>query len=155
MKTAALLLLACMAAAGARAQAGDPLKSEGCAAALASLQSARSGGRAAAEVEGMRAAAAAACLGTAVRPSRPSRTVQAPIVVPPPQVEVPPPAAALRVPPPQLPPPPVAIERAPLPAQCDMAGCWTPGETHLRHVPPSLAGPGGLCVQQGGAVYCP
>jgi hypothetical protein len=49
----------------------------------------------------------------------------------------------------------VAIQRAPLPATCDPGGCWTNDGTHLRHVPPSLAGPGGLCTQQGGLVFCP
>lgn len=155
MKIAALVWLAAMAGGPAGAQPEDPLKSNACGAALASLQSARSVAAAAAQVESLRAAAAAACLGTAVRPSRPGRVVQAPIVVPPPQIEVAPPQEALQLPPLRLPPPPVAIERAPLPAQCDAAGCWTSGGTHLRHVPPKLAGPAGLCTQQGGAVYCP
>lgn len=154
MKIAALLLATGLAGT-AWAQAGDPLKSPACASALAALQSARSGGQAAAGVESARAAAAGACLGSAVPPPRPARTVQAPIAVPPPQVEVPPPAATLQVPPPRLPPPPVDVGRAPLQAQCDPAGCWSGGGTHLRHVPPHLAGPAGLCMQQGGATYCP
>jgi hypothetical protein len=80
--------------------------------------------------------------------------LQAPISVPPPQIEVPPAAAPLA--PPSLPPPPVAVERAPLPAACDAGGCWTnDGGTHLRHVPPNLMGPRGLCSTQAGVVYCP
>jgi hypothetical protein len=52
-------------------------------------------------------------------------------------------------------PPPVAIERAPLPAQCDAGGCWTSDGTHLRHVAPGLLGPRGLCIQQGAQLVCP
>ncbi|MBC5783579.1 hypothetical protein H8N03_11540 [Ramlibacter sp. USB13] len=147
----ALLLLA--AAQPVRAQE-DPLKSPACGAALASLQAARSQGEAAARVETLRSAAASTCLGSGTVPTRLSRVVQAPVVVPPPQVEVTPTA------PPSLPaptplPPPVAIERLPLPSTCDATGCWTNDGTHLRHVPPNLMGPGGLCSQLGGMVYCP
>ena len=147
----ALLLFA--AAAPLHAQE-DPLKSPACGAAVAGLQSARAAGEGAARIEALRNAAAATCLGSGAPPTRPGRVVQAPIVVPPPQVEAP---SAPRPSPPQaaLPPPPVAIPRLPAPAMCDATGCWTNDGTHLRHVPPSLAGPGGLCSQLGGMVYCP
>lgn len=152
MKTAAFVLLL-GALLPAAAQQGDPLKSPACGAALSSLQAARAAGAAPAAVEQLRDAAAGACLGSTTVPTRPARIAQPPVVVPPPQVEVPLRAAPL--PAPVLPPPPVAVERPPVPAVCDAGGCWSGGDTHLRHVPPSLAGPRGLCVQQGGLVYCP
>lgn len=153
MRIALPLAAALALCAGAWAQPGDPLKSPACGAALAHLQYARSAGAPAREVEGLRGAASAACLGSAAVPARPSRVVRAPVVVPPPQIEVPQRAAPL--PEPVLPPPPVALERAPAPALCDVNGCWTSGAPHLRHVPPNLAGPGGLCIAQGGAIVCP
>ena len=73
----------------------------------------------------------------------------------PPQIELPQVVAPQRPPVLLPPPPPVAIQRLPLPGQCDAGGCWSNDGTHLRHVPPSLAGPSGLCTQQGGLVYCP
>lgn len=152
MKTAcALLLLAALACA--RAQEGDPLKSSACEAALASLQSARQGGAAPASVESLRAAAANTCLGTAMRPARPSRIAQPPVVVPPPRIDLPQHAAPLPMPAP--PPPPVAIDRPSAPTVCDAGGCWSNDGTHLRQVPPTLTGPRGLCTQLGGLLYCP
>lgn len=153
-RIALAVLLPWTIALPAAGQVSDPLKSPACGAALSSLQSARQGGAGTARVEALRSEAASTCLGSGVAPSRPSRTLQAPIVVPPPQIEVapvPPPLA-----PPSLPPPPVAIERPPVPATCDPSGCWTnDGGTHLRHVPPNLVGPRGLCSTQAGVVYCP
>lgn len=130
----------------------DPLKSPACGAALAGLQAARESHAEVARVEALRREAANTCLGTAAIPSRPSRTVQAPIAVPPPQIEVPPSAPPLPVITP--PPPPVAIERMPLPATCDGNGCWVNDGTHMRQVPPSLLGPNGMCTQQAGQVFC-
>jgi len=80
--------------------------------------------------------------------------VQAPIAVAPPQIEVAP-TTGLSLPMPAVPMPPVAVDRLPTPAMCDGTGCWTNDGTHLRHVPPNLMGPGGLCSQQAGMVYCP
>jgi hypothetical protein len=154
MKIACALLFL-LAAPLVQAQAGDPLKSPECGAALAQLQAARSGGAAPGAVEELRSAAAGSCLGSTAVPSRPSRIAQQPIAVPPPQIDLPP-QRGVPLPAPVLPPPPVAIQRAPLPAQCDAGGCWSSdGGTHLRHVPPTLAGPSGMCTQQGGLVYCP
>lgn len=153
MKTACVLLLLLAAALPLRAQNGDPLKSPGCGAALATLQSARQSGATAQRVEALRSAASQACLGTAAVPTRPARIAQPPVVVPPPQIEVP--ERAARPPAPSLPPPPVAIARPATPVTCDAGGCWTSDGTHLRHVPPNLAGPTGLCTQHGGLVYCP
>lgn len=152
MKTALsfLLLVTLLPAA---AQTGDPLKSPACGAALASLQAARDAGAAPAAVEERRSAAAGACLGSTAVPARPSRSTRAPVAVPPPPIEAPRRVAPL--PAPVSPPPPVAVERPPVPAICDAGGCWSDGDTHLRHLPPNLAGPQGLCVQQGGLVYCP
>jgi hypothetical protein len=150
--TCALLVLAALAAPVA-AQQADPLKSNACGAALASLQSARSAGAAAGAVEQLRAAAAGTCLGSEVIPTRPTRIARPPVAVLPPQIDVPQRVAPL--PAPVLPPPPVAIQRPPMPAHCDAGGCWSNDGTHLRHVPPTLAGPQGLCTQQGGLVYCP
>ena len=144
------LMLAC---ALSHAQEGDPLKSPACGAALARLQEARQGAGAPAAVETLRSEAANTCLGYGNVPSRPSRTLQAPIRVPPPQIGLPPGAPAVAAP--SLPPPPVAIDRPPTPATCDPGGCWTNDGTHLRQIPPNLIGPRGLCTQQGGLVYCP
>lgn len=135
------------------AQPDDPLKSPACGAALAQLQAARQAQAAGATVEALRSAAAATCLGAGAPPGRPGRVLQAPIVVPPPQVEVP--ARAAPLPAPVLPPPPVAVQRPPAPVLCDAGGCWSGDGTHLQHLPPSLVGPRGLCTQQGGLVYCP
>ena len=135
------------------AQGGDPLKSDACGAALAQLQASRGSGAATATVEAQRAAASRVCLGTAVQPTRPSRTAQPPIVVPPPQIEVAPQAAPL--PPIAMPQPPVAIDRPLAPAVCDAGGCWVNDGTHLRQVQPSVVGPRGPCTTAGGAVYCP
>lgn len=153
MKIALALLPALLAVPPSGAQPDDPLKSATCAAALASLQAARQAQAAAATLEGLRGAAATTCLGAADPPQRPGRIAQPPVVVPPPQVELP--ARVAPLPAPTLPPPPVAIERPPLPAQCDAGGCWSSDGTHLRQVAPGLAGPGGLCMQHGGLVYCP
>lgn len=149
MKIACLLLLAC--ACSVDAQAADPLKSDACAEALSALQSARNANTGPREVERLRSAAAGTCLGNAPPPRRPSRVAQPPVSVPPPQIEVP---QATRPPPaPALPPP--AIQRPAVPVQCDANGCWADDGTHLRQVPPTPAGPGGLCTQLGGVVYCP
>jgi len=149
--TCALLLL--LAAWPVLAQEGDPLKSPACGAALARLQSARAASSAPAAVEALRSEAASTCLGMGSAPSRPSRAIQAPIVVPPPRFEVAPALPALAAP--SLPPPPLAIDRPPTPAICDAGGCWTNDGSHLRQVPPNLIGPRGLCTQQGGQLYCP
>ena len=151
MKFARALLPLLLLALPCAAQ-DDPLKSIACGTALAELQAARSTGVDADSVEALRSAAARTCLGTADPPTRPGRVLQAPIVVPPPQVEVPARAA------PPLPapvPPPVAIQRPPVPALCDAGGCWTSDGTHLRQLTPGLYGPRGLCTQHGGLVYCP
>jgi hypothetical protein len=117
------------------------------------MQAARQAGADARRVERLRSAAADACLGAAPLPARPARIARPPVVVPPPVIEVP--QQAARPAPPQLPAPPVAISRPATPATCDAGGCWTSDGTHLRHVPPNLAGPLGLCTQHGGLVYCP
>lgn len=153
MKIALALPLALALLAPAGAQQADPLKSDACGAALAQLDAARRAGGPPAAVQDLRSAAAGACLGSSAVPIRPSRVLQAPIVVPPPQIDVPPPVAPL--PAPVLPPPPVAIQRPAVPAVCDAGGCWTSDGTHLRALPPGLAGPNGLCGVQGGMVYCP
>jgi hypothetical protein len=147
------LLPLLLAALPCAAQPEDPLKSAACGAALADLQAARQAQAAGGTVEALRSAAAVTCLGTATPPTRPGRVLQAPIVVPPPQVEVP--ARAAPLPAPVLPPPPVAVQRPPGPVLCDAGGCWAGDGTHLQHLPPSLIGPRGLCTQQGGLVYCP
>jgi hypothetical protein len=151
MKIALALLLAF--AATVHAQEGDPLKSAACGSALADLQAARRSAAADGTVQALRSAAATICLGSATIPTRPSRVTQAPIVVPPPQIDVPQRVAPL--PAPVMPPPPVAIQRGALPSHCDPGGCWTNDGSHLRHVPPTLVGPNGLCIQQGGQVFCP
>lgn len=151
MKIACALFLLSATAMPLRAQDADPLKSPACGAALSALQAARTSGSD--RVATLRDAAASACLGSAVVPPRPARVLQAPVAVPPPPVDGPMQVAPM--PAPVLPPPPVAIQRAPLPATCDPGGCWTSDGTRLRHVPPSLAGPSGICTQQGGLVYCP
>ncbi|HVE52467.1 MAG TPA: hypothetical protein VNB23_03665 [Ramlibacter sp.] len=151
MRTARTLALSMAAwTAIAMAQGDDPLKSPACSAALSQLQAARGG--TGTDVEGARAAAAAACLGTSARPGRPARVAQPPVSVPPPRIE--PPQVAAPLPSPVLPPPPVAIERAPGPALCDAGGCWTPDGGRLRHVPAPVV-PHGACSLQGTAVYCP
>lgn len=144
-------LLLALAAYGLHAQQ-DPLKSAACGEALAALQRARADNAQAARVETLRAAAARTCPGSGALPTRPPRVVQAPIEVPPPQIEAP--VAPPSLPPPIAPPPPppVAIERYPQPATCDANGCWTSDGAHLRMVP---ANPPGLCTTQGGLVYCP
>ena len=155
MNTARVLLPLLLLALPCAAQE-DPLKSPACGTALAELQAARSAGAGASRVEALRAAAAGTCLGTAAPATRPGRVLQAPIAVPPPQIEVPAHAAPpVQVPAPVPPPPPVAIQRPPSPALCDAGGCWSSDGTHLQHVPPNLYGPRGLCTQQGGLVYCP
>ena len=152
MKIICALLLS-LALLPVRAQQGDPLKSPACEAALGSLQAARQERAGAARIESLRGQAANTCLGVPDPPARPSRSVQAPITVPPPQIDVPPLARSL--PGPALPPPPVAIDRLPAPANCDGTGCWASDGTHLQRVPPNLIGPRGLCTQQGGQLYCP
>jgi hypothetical protein len=146
---AAALLLACMPLAAQ----DDPLKSPACGAALSQLEAGRAAGGAASVVETLRSAAAAACLGSGTTPSRPARVLRPPVGVPPPQIE--PPQRVAPLPAPALPPPPVAIERPPAPATCDAGGCWTQDGTHLRHIPPPVAGPPGLCSQQGTVIHCP
>ncbi|HEX7890041.1 MAG TPA: hypothetical protein VF522_11840 [Ramlibacter sp.] len=153
MKIALALALTLAALAPAGAQQDDPLKSEACAAALARLKAAHDAPAAPASVQDLRTAAAGACLGNASAPTRPSRVLQAPTVVPPTQIELPQPVAPL--PAPVLPPPPVAIQRPAVPATCDAGGCWTNDGSQLRQLPPGGAGPRGLCFPQGGMVYCP
>jgi hypothetical protein len=154
MSTTIAFLLLLAAALPLRAQAGDPLKSAACATALATLQAGRQTAANAHRLEALRSSAAEACLGAAAIPTRPSRVLRPPVVVPPPQIDVPQGGvhAHESV---QAPAPPVAIGRPALPATCDAGGCWTSDGTHLRHVPPNGVGPSGLCTQQGGLVYCP
>ncbi|MBK6007677.1 hypothetical protein JJB11_16375 [Ramlibacter ginsenosidimutans] len=147
----ASLLLA--ATAHARAQPADPLKSPACGAALAQLQAARDKHAAPAHVEALRSAAATTCLGQPDPPARPARSVQAPVAVPPPRIA--PPSQPVPIAAPTPPPPPVAIDRPASPAVCDGGGCWVDDGTHLRRVPPDLRGPGGLCSNLGGQLYCP
>jgi hypothetical protein len=138
---------------GAVVAQGDPLKSAACGDALASLQSARDAKVPGATLDSLRGRAASTCLGMAGPPQRPGRVAQAPISVPPPQIDMAPlpqlPAG------PSLPPPPVAIERSPGPALCDPGGCWSNEGAHLRQLGPNLTGPRGPCLQQGAAVFCP
>ena len=153
-KSAYLPLLLLAAALPLHAQ-DDPLKSPACGAAIASLQAAREGRADAGRVEALRSQAATACLGMGSPPARPSRALQAPVQVPPPQVDVPIAAPAIPGLPALTPPPPaVAVDRLPVPATCDGNGCWVNDGTHMRQVPPSLMGPNGMCTQQGGLVYC-
>jgi hypothetical protein len=154
MKIARVLFPLLLSALPCAAQE-DPLKSAACGTALSQLQAARQQQAPAGTVEALRSAAASACLGSATPPTRPGRVLQAPIVVPPPQIEVPAQAAPLPIPVPAPAPPPVAIQRPPAPALCDAGGCWSNDGTHLQQLPPSLIGPRGLCTQQGGLVYCP
>jgi hypothetical protein len=141
-------------AAGVACAQGDPLKSTACGDAIGQLQAARADkGASGARIESLRAAASTTCLGAPNPPVRPGRVLQAPVVVPPPRIDVPVRAAPL---PPLAPlPPPVAIDRPPQPAVCDAGGCWANDGTHLQHVPPTLTSPGGVCSLQGGLVYCP
>ena len=155
MKIACALFLLLLAGSPLRAQEGDPLKSPACGAALAQLQAARGSGHASSQVvEGLRGAAATACLGNPDPPARPGRVLQAPVHVLPPQIDVPQHVAPLSAP--VLPPPPVAIGRPASPALCDGGGCWANDGTHLRQVPPlTQVGPRGLCTQQAGQLLCP
>lgn len=152
LKTACALLLLLAAGTIARAQ-DDPLKSPACAAALSSLQEARQARADAKRVEALRAEAASTCLGKSAAPARPGRVVQAPVAVPPPQIEPAPRAAPLPALP--APPPPVTVTRPPTPLTCDGGGCWVDDGTHLRQLPPNLAGPRGQCTAHAGMVYCP
>jgi hypothetical protein len=149
----ASLLLA--AAASARAQPADPLKSPACGAAIAQLQAARENHAAPARVEALRSAAATTCLGQPDPPARPARSVQAPVSVPPPQLAPPSQPMPIAAPTPPPPPPPIAIDRPAAPALCDGSGCWVNDGTHLQRVPPDLRGPGGLCSNLCGQLYCP
>lgn len=151
-RLAATPLLACVACA-AHAQAGDPLKSPQCGAALADLQAARDAHAAPAQVERLRAQGANVCLGSSALPRRPARIAQAPIAVPPPRIDLPSRAAIPAAPSP--PPPPVAVPHGPVPAQCDPGGCWIDDGSHLRYLPPALTTPAGPCLRQGALVYCP
>jgi len=147
------VLLLAMAPALPWAQVSDPLKSAACGDALAALQAARGDGTGEAAAQALRASAARTCLGGSGVAGRPSRIVQAPIVVPPPVIAVP--AGPGPMSQPSQIPPPVAIDRPATPTHCDVGGCWSNDGQHLRHVGPNLAGPNGLCSQQGGLVYCP
>jgi outer membrane biosynthesis protein TonB len=149
MRLLPVLLLA-LAPALAQAQE-DPLKSAACGDALAALQAARAAGGAG--VQASRANAARACLGGSGAPGRPARVLQVPVAVPPPVIAPAPQPLPIAQPAPI--PPPVAIQRPPMPVHCDIGGCWSDDGTHLRQVGPNLAGPNGLCSQQGGVVYCP
>lgn len=153
MKILPALVLA--AACGwASAQEGDPLKSAACGQALAALQAARASGAEAAGVRPVQDRAALACLGGGNPPQRSARVLQAPIAVPPPVIVPPAPLPPSLIAP-SLPPPPLAIPRPPQVTHCDAGGCWASDGNTLRHVGPNLAGPQGLCVQQGGLVHCP
>jgi hypothetical protein len=147
------VLLLALAPALLCAQESDPLKSAACGDALAALQAARGGDPSDAAAQGLRASAARACLGGSGVAGRPARILQAPIVVPPPVIAAPTWPLPMAHPAPI--PPPVAIERPPTPTHCDVGGCWSNDGQHLRQVGPNLAGPNGLCSQQGGLVYCP
>jgi hypothetical protein len=141
-----LLLLAAWLAA-TPAWAADPLKSGACAEALATLQRADADHR-----EAARGAATRACLGGSGVAQRPSPTAQAPLVVPPPIIDVPAPPR----PPVELPPSPaVAIERPPVITACDAGGCWDSNGTRLNSAGPMLIGPGGACTTAGAVVRCP
>ena len=148
---------ACAAAVSAQDAAADadPLKSAACAEALAVLNAAREGGHPAGEIEGLRATAARSCLGPAQSPQRSGRAAQAPLSIPPTTITPPaapePPARPALAPP----PPPLAIQRPATITHCDAAGCWVEDDGRMRHLPPGLVAPSGLCTPIGGVVHCP
>ena len=142
-----------MAVALARPQAADPLKSPECGQAVQQLEAARANTAPGnAGVEALRRQAARTCLGTAAPPARPGRVLQAPVVVPPPVVQLgPPPRPAS----PSPPPAPVRIDRPATVTGCDPGGCWVDDGTRLRHVAPNVVGPNGPCALVAGVVRCP
>lgn len=150
-----LLPLLLLAAAGAWAQPGDPLKSPECGQAREALDQARAAAEQdpakAAQVEPLRKQAARICLGVtddtapSGRVAQPPQRVPAPVITPP---QRPPVFAA-----PTLPPPPV-IERPPVITACDPGGCWDSNGTRLNRAGPNLIGPSGLCTVQGTLLSC-
>lgn len=149
----ALGLLACAASAALLspvAGAADPLKSEACGARLAALEQAR-GNEPSTRVEALRAQATRTCLGGSGQAARPGPLAQAPVVVPPPVIEVEP-AQPL----PQRAPDPPALQPPPVVTSCDAGGCWDSRGTRLNRSGPVLLGPnGGLCTSAGTTVHCP
>jgi hypothetical protein len=160
-----LTLLLALAAGGAAAQAGDPLRTEACRRAVDALDAAQGRPAAAAastpaasapaaRLPDLRRAAARACLGGSggVRPL--PRQPGTPISVAPVELPRAPLPAALPTPPAmRLPPPPAAPT---LVLGCDDAGCWTSdGVLRARAAPGLLFGPRGPCSVQGVVLVCP
>lgn len=87
---------------------------------------------------------------------RPGATVQQPVVVKPPVIEVP---QSQPAPVAVAPPPPPAITRPPVITTCDAGGCWDSDGRRLNRAGPVLIGPGGACSGSASAtasgVQCP
>jgi hypothetical protein len=159
--------LVAAAMACAAAQAASPVSND-CRAALNALHSeesrviaARQGGGAPPsldELNGLRAAAARACLGgTGQAPPPTARRL------PPAEAARPSPSAAWRpaamparpvMPAAPVPPPPT-MERPVLITHCDPSGCWATDGIWRPRVGGTLGGPRGLCTTQGTLVSCP
>ena len=150
-----------LAAGGALAQGGDPLKSPECVQALDALQAQEAALPSASRpqaarpgsAEGVAALApyrkrvARECLGkedpVLQRTPRPPVAV-APITLPPPAI----PAARA------APLPPVALPPLRTVTQCDPSGCWTSDGQRLNRLGPLLVGPPGACTVQSGVLSC-
>lgn len=139
--------LACLLVGGLAGPRADPLKSSACGERLQALQAARAQGQG--DVEALRRAATQACLGGSGGARRPSPTARAPVVVPPPSIDVPRIAAPAPAPPPVSTPPAVVTH-------CDASGCWDSNGAHLNRVGPLVVTPGGTpCIATAVTVQCP
>ena len=156
-----IAIVAALLAGASQAEPVDPLGSDACKQALATLQAQDDAAAAAADPRAglaqltvLRHDAAHACLGTAADlPSAAQRLAQPPVAVAP--------VSSLTIAPHVVAP---AIPSAPLsrPAGlprvitgCDVSGCWASDGSRLNRAGPNLIGPGGLCRVQGTQLLCP
>jgi hypothetical protein len=155
MRALLAFLLAAGSALAAAAQPADRLDSAECKAARGELEAALDDPAAGRPARAERIAQArkkvlAVCLGAASAQPQRSGAPEPAIAVPAPRISAPP------VPPPS----PAAAQPPPVPrpafiTTCDPAGCWDSEGRRLNNMGPTLMGPRGLCIVQGGTVNCP
>lgn len=169
-RSLALPLALIAASLPVRAASTDPLRSDECRRAIASMQveEAAEAKRRASDVvprpalpvpgrsllDARRHAAQSCLAGRADVEPVPGRSAQAPVVVEPAAPVLP--VSSARAP--SIVPPSRALPAPKRPdavVSCDAAGCWASDGSRLQRIGPALWGPSGACTLQGASLQCP
>ena len=156
MTSRVLAVLALAASAALAAPEADPLKSDACQAALATMEQVvaeKATPGKPARVAAAREEAAGACLGRSQGRRARSGAPDPVQGVPPPVIARP--AATPAVPAIAVPAPAQGIPRPTVITTCDPAGCWDSDGRRLNNMGPLLMSPRGPCTVQGAIANCP